>query len=405
MDCYGWLKVGTVVDVLPAVAKVRRDGLLARPSSSQTFGFSRPLYFKRVFRFCESNNFSNHRLPSLFTLARVESNESDYRSLGTPLELYTPEGKFLCDILKNQPHIFQAAVQKQLEELAFDRESAFARWEISQGSSESSLHGRIAKMKEIECQRAAEEVMYMLIVHSFYKINVPMVPNLSKCISNGRIDIWSSKDQELGSIHGIELLDMVREHLSNILRLQGKSDSTGNWTTLKIERLQLGRLYAASIMYGYFLKSVNLRHSLELSLSSNNEDHLWDQKMHVSRPHFWKQGRENAATLGCFADKAASLYAAAQGSKADKLRGYMMGFNSATLKLCSKLRSFEAANLIENHSWALFGNPETSSLDKDEVVTLLVSGLKRLILEAVAFGTFLWDVEWYVDSKCRLKDN
>lgn len=260
-------------------------------------------------------------------------------------------------------------------------------------------------MKELECQHAVEEVMYMLIVHSFYKINVPMVPNLSKCISNGRLDIWSSKDQELGSIHGIELLEMVREHLSNILRLQGKSDSTGDWTTIKIERLQLGRLYAASIMYGYFLKSVSLRHSLELSFSSNNEDISWDQMMHLSRSHFRKQGKENAVTLGCSVDKASSLYAAAQRGKAEKLRGYMMGFNSATLKLCSKLRSFEAANLTENHSWALFGNPETSSIDKDEVVSILVSGLKRLILEAVAFGTFLWDVEWYVDSKYRLKDN
>ncbi|KAL0925468.1 hypothetical protein M5K25_003800 [Dendrobium thyrsiflorum] len=405
MDCYGQFKVSPLVDALPVATRGRRASLYARPSCSQKLGLSPPLYSQGIFRFCRRNNFSNHRLPSLATLARVESNDSDYRSLGTPLELCTPEGKFLCDILKNQPHIFQAAAQKQLEELAFERESAFARWEISQGSSESSLHGRIAEMKEIKCQHAAEEVMYMLIVHSFSKINVPMIPNLSKCMSNGKLDIWSSKDQELGSIHGMELLEMVREHLSNILRLQGKCDSTCNWTTIKIERLQLGRLYAASIMYGYFLKSVSLRYSLELSLSSNNEDLLRDQMIHISRPRCPKQGQKNVVTLGCSVDKGASLYAAAQRGNADKLRGYMMGFNSATLKLCSKLRSFEAANLIENHSWALFGNPETSSLDKDEVVVILVSGLKRLILEAVAFGTFLWDVEWYVDSKYRLKDN
>ncbi|PKU77812.1 hypothetical protein MA16_Dca005644 [Dendrobium catenatum] len=107
---------------------------------------------------------------------------------------------------------------------------------------------------------------------------------------------------------------MVREHLSNILRLQGKGDSAGNWTTTKIKRLQLGRRYAFFIMYGYFLKSVSLRDSLGLSISSNNGD-LWDDMT----PHCPKQGQENSGTLGCSVDKAASLYAAAQRGKADKL--------------------------------------------------------------------------------------
>ncbi|KAH0468055.1 hypothetical protein IEQ34_003088 [Dendrobium chrysotoxum] len=146
-------------------------------------------------------------------------------------------------------------------------------------------------MKEIECQHAAEEVMYMLIVHSFSRINVTMVPNLSKYVGNGKLDI----------------------------SLQGKCDSTGNWTKIKIERLRLGRRYAFSIMYGYFLKSVSLRYSLGLGLSSNNGD-LWDD----ITPHCPKQGQENSVTLGCSVDKAASLYAAAQRGKADKLRGYMM---------------------------------------------------------------------------------
>ncbi|KAG0459815.1 hypothetical protein HPP92_022943, partial [Vanilla planifolia] len=356
-------------------------------------------------RFHASNNFVHHRLPSIVTCASTESNEYEYRSVGTPLELFTPGGKFLCCILKDQPHIFQAAATKQLEELSFERDSAFARWEHSKGSSESSLHGRIAEMKERECRLAVEEVMYLLIVHSFSKINVPMVPNLSKCLNNGRLELWSSKDKELESLHGNELAEMVREHLSNVLRLQGKSDSTGNWTTIKIERLQLGRLYAASIMYGYFLKSVSLRHKLELSLSLRNDDIFGDQMMRPLLPHFQQQEHENLVALGCSLGEASSLYPAAQRSKADKLRGYMMTFDSNTLRLCAKLRSFEAANLIENHSWALFGDLESGLLNKDEVVAVQVSGFKRLIMEAVAFGTSLWDVEWFVDSRFCLKSS
>ncbi|PKA49640.1 hypothetical protein AXF42_Ash004181 [Apostasia shenzhenica] len=403
MDRCARVKGFPLFDVLPDGARARGGCHISRRSSFGKIGLPRPTVdFQEVS--CCHVKYSPDRLRSLVALASAEFNESNYKSVGIPLELCTPEGKFLCGILKDQPHIFRAAAAKQLEELVFERDSAFARWELSEGSSESCLHG-IAEIKERECQIVVEEIMYMLIVHSFSVINVPMVPNLWKCISNGRVEIWSSKEKELESMHEIELLEMVREHLSNILRLQGKSDSTGNWTTIKIEQLQLGRLYAASIMYGYFLKSVSLRHALDISFSSSSEDILSDQIIQASFPRFAKQEQQNLVTLGCSLDKISSSYSIARRGNADQLRGYMMGFDSKALRLCAKLRSREAANLIENHSWALFGNPESGSLDKGEVVSVMFSGLKRLILEAVAFGCFLWDVEWYVDSKYRLNEN
>jgi len=83
----------------------------------------------------------------------------------------------------------------------------------------------------------------------------------------------------------------------------------------------------------------------------------------------------------------------------------MMSFDSKTLQLCAKLRSREAANLIEKHTWALFGHPEKNNDDDDKVIAVSASGLRRLVLEAVAFGSFLWEVERYVDSVYRLKEN
>ncbi|GJN04318.1 hypothetical protein PR202_ga21860 [Eleusine coracana subsp. coracana] len=87
------------------------------------------------------------------------------------------------------------------------------------------------------------------------------------------------------------------------------------------------------------------------------------------------------------------------------LKGYMMGFDPKTLQLCAKLRSCEAANLIEKHSWALFGEKMEFSQENDEAVVLDPSSLKRLLLEAIAFGSFLWDVEDYVDEIYKLSDN
>jgi hypothetical protein len=86
------------------------------------------------------------------------------------------------------------------------------------------------------------------------------------------------------------------------------------------------------------------------------------------------------------------------------LKGYMMGFDPKTLQLCAKLRSCEAANLIERHSWALFGQNMELTQENDEAVILDPSSLKRLLLEAIAFGSFLWDVEDYVDEIYKLSD-
>ncbi|KAK8959164.1 hypothetical protein KSP40_PGU010504 [Platanthera guangdongensis] len=381
------------LDALSSGARERSVNHCSRRHSSPKSGLSSPpLEFQGLSRFHQNRSFTHYRLRTSDTLARAKSNKSDCTGVGAPLELWTPEGKFLCSVLKDQPLIFQAAAAKQLDELAFARDSAFARLELSEGSSESCLHRRISEIKDRECQLAVEEIIYMLVVHNFSEIKVPMIPNLSACISNGQLDIWSSKDRELESIHGTEILEMVRENISNILRLHGKSASLGDWATIRMDRLRLGRLYAASIMFGYFLKSISQRHSLELRLSSSREEHPRHRIMCPSHQHF--EEREDQAASGC---------STARRDGAEKLRGYMLRFDSTALRLCSKLRSHEAKNLVENHSWALFENPESGSLDVDEVVDILVSGLRRLVLEAVAFGTFLWEVEWYVDFRYGLK--
>jgi len=88
------------------------------------------------------------------------------------------------------------------------------------------------------------------------------------------------------------------------------------------------------------------------------------------------------------------------------LRNYVMSFDGETLQRYATIRSKEAVSLIEKHTEALFGRPEiaialqgTIDSSKDELVKISFGGLKRLVLEAVTFGSFLWDVESYVDSR------
>ncbi|KAK3120086.1 hypothetical protein QOZ80_9AG0681360 [Eleusine coracana subsp. coracana] len=336
------------------------------------------------------------------TVASAKHDDFEFESVDAPLEPQTWEGSFLCGLLKNLPHIFLASAAKQLQELSNQREDTLNRWEHSIGSKEDCLHRRIAELKEQECQNAIEDIMYMLIVYKFFKIEVPMVPNLSKLISNRRLELWPSRETDLESIHGPEVIELIREHLTSIIRWVHKNGPKINRSTLRIKRLQFSRIYSASIMFGYFLKSVSIRHRLDLTLTHSQEIPPPVQLLNAQLTSTQNQEQEEA--VGGSGETSSASKPSSVVNPCD-LKGYMMGFDPKTLQLCAKLRSCEAANLIEKHSWALFGEKMEFSQENDEAVVLDPSSLKRLLLEAIAFGSFLWDVEDYVDEIYKLSDN
>lgn len=261
---------------------------------------------------------------------------------------------------------------------------------------------RVAQLKEHECQIAIEDVMFMLVFYKFSEIKVPLVPRLSRCIYNGRLEIWPSKDWELESYHSLEILEMVKEHVTTVTGLRADSSVTDNWATTKITRLMLGRVYVASILYGYFLKSASLRHRLEQSLASVNQDLRLGHKPSLQFQELCPYGLTSLlfgriSSMQCVSTN--------QEVKHGSLKCYVMGFDPETLQRCAKLRSKEAVSLIENHSHALFGDEKTGLVETDEVILTSFSSLKRLVLEAVAFGTFLWDTEEYIDTVYKLKEN
>lgn len=262
---------------------------------------------------------------------------------------------------------------------------------------------RVAQLKERESQIAVEDIMYMFIFYKFSEMKVPLVPRLSSCIYNSRLEIWPSKDWELESIHSLEVLKMVREHVTTVIGLRADSSVADNWATTKITKLSLGRVYVASILYGYFLKSVSLRHNLELSLDLDHLGHrslLQPQELCVQRAKKLLSGLGNSIHSVPYGQGSNNLE-----MKREALKCYVMGFDRETLERCAKLKSKEAVSLVENHSCALFGDDKTSSVEKDEVILTSFSSLKRLVLEAVAFGSFLWDTEEYIDTLYKLKDN
>ncbi|XP_076888849.1 UV-B-induced protein At3g17800, chloroplastic-like [Bidens hawaiensis] len=353
------------------------------------------------------NRFSGSRVEPSRTwscIAKATSGSGSGRNLVpvAPLELESPVGQLLEQILQTHPHLLPAAIDQQLENLQNERD---ARKQEPAPSSTDSLYKRIAEVKRKDRQKILQEIIYCWIVQSFIDKEISMIPKLTATSDpTERVDFWPN--QELESVHSPEALEMIQNHIALVLgdRLVDPLDSL-----VQISKVKLGKLYAASIIYGYFLKRVDERFQLERSMNTLPEGFKKDQSSFLEpspgpqnpfldpdsliriQPDYDDEG-----LMGSYGD-----------GKSYRLRSYVMHLDVETLQRYATIRSKEAVSLIEKQTQALFGRPDIKISDEDgligansdETVSVSFSGLTMLVLEAVAFGSFLWDAENYVESK------
>ncbi|KAI4340322.1 hypothetical protein MLD38_025172 [Melastoma candidum] len=319
-------------------------------------------------------------------------------SLNIPLLPLSTTGIYLTRILQNQRQLFHVALDEELCLLASQRDETALRIAAAVDDhhhDEACLYRRIAEVKQREWQVSIRDLMYADVLFKFGEIKVHLVPRLCKCIYNGRLELWPAKDWELESIHGIDSLEMIKEHVAAVIGLRADSSVSDNWAITRVERPLLREIYGDSISYGYFLKSASLRHNLEHLLTlSHPKRSSRNNNFRGSNLIFGHTNKFQAARSQIMEEK-----------RQEKLRCYLLGFDKETLQRCMKIRSKEAADLIEKHTAALFGEGKTGSLTSDETILSSFSSLKRLVLEAIAFGSFLWDVEEHVDAVYKLNDN
>lgn len=257
-------------------------------------------------------------------------------------------------------------------------------------------------MKVSECQAQVEDVMYMLICYRFHTIRVHMLPQISKCIYNNRLEIWPSKDWELESIHSFEVLEMIREHLTSLVGWKANSSVTDKWATTQVSRFELCGVYTASVLYGYLIKSASLRLSLE-GMSQTNTN--VGNRSHCPVSETCSIGSKGVLSGHSMNTTSTSVSEVPHKQQGKNLKCYLMSFDPETLQMCAKPKSKEAVRLIERHASALFGDDETGALESKEVISTSFASLKRFVLEAIAFGSFLWEAEEYVKAIYDLEDN
>ncbi|XP_030947455.1 UV-B-induced protein At3g17800, chloroplastic [Quercus lobata] len=344
-----------------------------------------------------------HKCRAKGLAVKASGDSSDNLSRFAPLEFESSVGQLLAQILQTHPHLLPAAVDQQLENLQTHRDAQ--REETP--SSQDLLHKRIAEVREKERRKALEEIIYCLIIQKFMDKDILMIPKISETSESiALLDSWPNQEHKLESVHSPEAFEMIQSHLSLVLgeRLVGPLD-----TVVQMSKIKLGKLYAASIMYGYFLKRVDERFQLERTVNTLT-DGLSKDQVSFDDPVPTKQLWDPDSLIRVFTDDGGESdggnFMNTGEGKSYQLRSYVMYLDAETLQRYATIRSKEAISLIEKQTQALFGRPdiriaEDGSIDtsNDEVLAITFTGLTMLVLEAVAFGSFLWVAESYVESK------
>ncbi|KFM26414.1 WD repeat-containing protein 89-like protein [Auxenochlorella protothecoides] len=185
----------------------------------------------------------------------------DLTQNGAPSPPTTSLGEMASYYLSVQPHLFQETVDRQFSLLQEAKEKDQAS-ESGEGTSSTStdlvLSRRMAEVQRAERGRAVEDLMYVCILGKFRDLGVDMLPRIE--------EVQESSDTLRAlteGVHSREALDMVKEHVLGVL---GPASMAYAATKIKMSALQAAQVYAASVLFGYFLRRVDTRFQLAKSL-------------------------------------------------------------------------------------------------------------------------------------------
>jgi len=272
-----------------------------------------------------------------------------------------------------------AALQKQLEEeaaqaaLVADQER-----EDLDLSSASALRSRLGEVRRSERQRTGADMLYMMVCEEFRRLEAPLVPALPKSGDQANFGSAPKPGALTDAAHSPQALRVVQDHVGrSIPNLSGASPGQ----PMQILKFTCGQAYATSALFGYVLRRAERRFRLERSLFPD-----------VEREASSKQDADKALEdylvsigPGDFQDSMLSLEAQlATEAQVEALFGDLVELKAAILE------TLKAAPPGEDPNRYL---QEASTRGDIATLRLTVGDFRRLLLEAIAFGALLCDVE------------
>lgn len=363
---------------------------------------------------------------------RAQGGSSGEENRLAPVEPRTPFGEMLTYYLKMEPQLFKSAVEDQLDRLKEEVEAQKAKEEAAKklqdettDKSELILYQRMEEMRRRELKATLEDLMYISVLEKFVELNIDMMP---------RIDDEAQPTTDLSAltegVHSKEAIELVKEH---VLAVMGPAAMAFSQAQVKLSKLQMAQVYAASVMFGYFIRRVDKRFKLAQSFGMLPDDQqdaaqalekLFNEAASAASVDDLDTPSPSSSSSSSSSSSDASASGATSGQSKSALRKYVESFDEDTMKEMARMVSKEGSDLVERQTIGLFGDIKKlqqemqeavgtdimsvedlmqkveSAVESGAVETLVITvgTQRRAVLEAVAFGTFLRDVETWVEN-------
>jgi len=324
-----------------------------------------------------------HRHRGAIALAATDAKSTPDKWKHGPVEVFTPAAQKVLYLMKANPELVDTSIEQELERLTEQRDQELREEEQQAEVAEKDalvLRSRVKEVREKERTRVVTELLYLKVCQTFIRLETPLVDSMQ---SGGVVSFGKNvKLEGLYDIYSKDALELVREHLFQIIG----QNSDMAMSVVQIALFQAGQVYAMSVLFGYYVRRVDARYQLEKLLNSNLSD-----------------------------------------GDGDGLKFYVSNFGPDEMTKMTKIASAEAQLAMERQVSALFGdlrdlkeklleavgmvasNQEASmklqeAIENQEVQSMRItsSDLKRMVLEAVAFGALLYDSEKQVDGLYEL---
>ncbi|GMH35743.1 hypothetical protein BSKO_03611 [Bryopsis sp. KO-2023] len=363
------------------------------------------------------------------TIVRAQAGSSGEENRLAPVEPRTPFGEMLTYYLKMEPQLFKTAVEDQLNHLKDEIEAQKAKDEAAKelqqaeegaDKSELILYQRMEEMRKRELKATLEDLMYISVLEKFVELNIDMMPRI-----DDNVQPTTNLSALTEGVHSKEAIELVKEH---VLSVMGPAAMAFSQAQVRLSKLQMAQVYAASVMFGYFLRRVDKRFQLAQSfgmLPDDQEDaaqtleKLFNEAASAASSDDLDSPSTSSSSSGAGSGSSAGI-----GQKKSPLRKYVESFDEETMKEMARMVSKEGSDLVERQTVGLFGDIKTLQQEMQEAVgtdimsvedlmqkvesavesgavetiVITVGTQRRAVLEAVAFGTFLRDVETWVEN-------
>jgi len=315
------------------------------------------------------------------------------------VQVYSGQAQKAMYLMAENPILFDSTVEEELELLQSQAEEEERQKNALEATTKEDtlvLRRRMDEVRRGDRMRIVTELLYLKVCRRFEQLKVPLIPPLK---AGGDVKLGAVNLKGLTTdIYSADALELVRDHLFRIIGQQGTASFMGP-AVVQIALFQAGQVYAMSSLFGYYLRRVDARYQLE-KLAGN----------------FGAWGDETPS------DAAEDPFAGDDGA-AQSLKDYIAGFGPEEVQRMTTIASVEAQKAMESQVIALFGdlrvlkeklvealgvvssNEEANeklqrAIREKEVESLRITSddLRRMVLEAVAYGALLNDAEKQVDS-------